>query len=402
MDLSLPDRPLPHAIRRSAITIMWTCTAVLLIGLFVVMAREPFEYVDDLAWLYRLGNQRFAEIPLSPAWMDGSPFYRPGAELLLKLLHSAFGWHLLPYRIVQFGALLLLLWTTSVAAARLDLPSSTIPLLAVFLIGSPFISGSVIWLSELPHIVVLICFAAGLAVVFSSRSEGMKLTLCAVLFVAALSMKENGLALLVFYPFLAVSLPVRATLVFGAITLGYFAMRAATIGHGMGLANASPVDVHSYVVNIASQVIALWTRLTKWGEPIHELRYETPLQLASTALIVLLLPKWRSRPAILLLIVALGCALFSYAYARDRHLALPALAYGLLLAMATSSRRIRWLPVLVWMAWSVQAALTVRDVHRASVDLIERVYRPNVTPPMPALPVHVWEIARSTALSMRN
>lgn len=388
-------------VNRPVVAIMWAGTAALLAGLLLVMIRQPFEYVDDLAWLHRLSTQRFVDIPFSQAWMDGSPFYRPGAEILLKLLHSAFGWQLLPYRIVQFGALLLLIWTSSIAAKRLGAPSSTIPLLAVFLIGSPFVSGSVIWLSELPHIVVLICFAAGFSVVFSDRSENAKLLWCSSLFAIALSMKENGLALLIFYPFLALSSPVRATLVFGTVTLGYFALRSAIIGGGMGLANASPVDAQSYALNIASQVVALWTRLSKWGEPIREFRYETPLQLASTALIALLLTKWRSRPVILLLAVTFGCVLFSYAYARDRHLALPALAYGLLLVMAVSSRHLRWLAVLVWFAWSVQAALTIRDVHRASVDLIERVYRPNVTSPMPDLPKHVWNIARSAAMSLR-
>lgn len=402
MALSLPaDQPRPYEIGRRTTALMWAGTAILLAGLLLVMTREPFEYVDDLAWLHRLGNQRLAEIPFSPAWMDGSPFYRPGAEIMLKLFHSAFGWHLLPYRIAQFGVFLLLIWTSSVAVKRLELPNSTLPLLTAFLIGSPFISGSVVWLSELPHVVVLICFAAGLAVIFSDRGDNAKLALCSGLFVVALSMKENGLALLVFYPFLAPSAPIRATLIFAAITLGYFVLRAATIGSGMGLANASPVDIHAYVVNIASQIVALWTRLTKWGEPIHELRYETPLILASTALMAFLLRKQRTRPVVMLLIVAFGCALFSYAYARDRHLALPAFAYGLLLVIAVSSRDLRWLVVVVWIAWSAQAALTIRDVHRASVDLIERVYRPN-TSSITSVPKQVWETARSSALAIRD
>lgn len=379
-------------------------TLVLLAGLFFVMTRQPFEYIDDLAWLHKLSEEPFSDIPFARAWMDESPFYRPGAELMLKLLYSAFGFHLLPYRVVQFGTLLGLIAVSRAILRRLALPSMAILPFTVFLIGSPFTSGSIVWLSELPHIVVLICFGGGVACLLSEKAASWKLTICVSMFVIALSMKENGLALVIFYPFLARRHPLIATLAFGVVTIGYFTLRAEMLGSGMGLANASPVDHRAYIVNVISQVVALWTRLAKWGAPISELRYETPLQICSTALIASAAPSLRkNRTAILLTGTTIGCALFSYAYARDRHLALPAYAYGLMLMMAinTLSPRHRWLLFVAWLAWSAQAAITIRDIHRASIDIIEKVYRPNLMPIVPNMAPEVWAAGRSAALSLR-
>lgn len=378
-------------------------TIILLVGLLFVMAREPFEHVDDLIWLNKVSRENFRDIPFTSAWMEGSPFYRPGAELTIKLLYSVCGFNLLAYRVVQLGTVLLLLWVSRLVLRQLHVRPEGILLLGVFLIGSPFVSGSIVWLSELPHIIVLICFGLGVAALLSDRSDAYKLAICATMLALALSMKENGLALLIFYPFLMRARPVGATLAFGTITLGYILLRATILGGGMGMANASPVDYQLYALNVASQLIALWTRLTKWGAPITEFRLETILQIVSTAIIAVAVPFWRkTRIGLLLLTVALGCAIFSYAYARDRHLALPAYAYGLLFIISTNALSQRWPRLLLcaWLAWSLQAAITLRDVHRASVDLIEKVYRPNLAP-LVAVPTETWTAARSAALNTR-
>lgn len=378
-------------------------TAVLMGGLLAVMLREPFEYVDDLLWLQKLSAERFIDIPFVSAWTDTSPFYRPGAELMLKLFFSVFGFNLAAYRVFQWAALLLLLYASARVIRRLNLRPETILLLAVFLIGSPFISGSIVWLSELPHVAVLIFFAVGLEALLSDRSGNWKLAICATSFVGALSMKENGVALLIFYPFLVRAKPWSATIIFGTIVVGYFVLRASVLGSHMGLANASQVDRYLYLVNIISQNIALWTRLTKWGELAKEFGYETVIQIASTAGILLAANSFRkSRTALLLAGVAFGSTVLSYAYARDRHLALPAYAYGLLLLMAVDVLAARWriLIFFAWIAWAAQAALTIRGVHRASVDLIHNVYVPNTTPLVKGTSQEVWTIARDNALSL--
>ena len=63
--------------------------------------------------------------------------------------------------------------------------------------------------------------------------------------------------------------------------------------------------------------------------------------------------------------------------------------------------RWRWIVFCVWTAWAMQAGFTVRGVHRASIDLIEKVYRPNLTPPNPHVALVVWISARETALRLR-
>ena len=100
--------------------------------------------------------------------------------------------------------------------------------------------------------------------------------------------------------------------------------------------------------------------------------------------------------------VALGATLFSFSYARDRHLALPAFAYALLLVMAIDrlTLRWRWVLVCVWLAWAAQAAIMIRSVHRASVDLVAKVYRPNEQSPNASLPQDVWVAARASALKL--
>ena len=87
--------------RKVTIACMAVGTLVLLGGLLAAMIEQPFEHVDDLIWLSKLRNESFAAIPFSPAWMDKSNFYRPIAELLLKILYSAFGLHSVPYPLLS-------------------------------------------------------------------------------------------------------------------------------------------------------------------------------------------------------------------------------------------------------------------------------------------------------------
>ena len=401
-------------------------TAVLLAGLCLVMVREPFEHIDDLIWLGKLRHDSIAQLPFAQAWIGTSPFYRPVTVLILKLLNSAFGLSLVPYRLAQFAALLLLLWCSRRVVRQIGLRTETMFLLTVFIIGSPFISGSILWLSDLQQVIVLICFAAGLAALLSDRPSTHRLTLCSLAFAVALLTKETGLALLIFYPFLVREQPVRATAAFGLISVGYFVSRALVLGPAAAASGPdeevgylfqflSRAQKHAlfpgssiyllYGYDVAVQAIALFLRLTKWGMVIKEVEYETVLQIASTGLIVLGAGAWRKRPVACLLLtgVALGGLLFSYSSARDRHLAVPGYAYGLLLAIAVDAlqARWRWIVFCVWAAWAMQAAITVRGVHRASVNLIENVYRPNLTPTDPHVALDVWISARETALRLR-
>ena len=207
------------AIQRLLVPTMAAGTIVLLAALLITMIREPFESVDDLLWLTKLRKESFADIPLTAAWLDTSPFYRPGAELMLKSLFSAFGLQLFAYRAVQFLALLGLIAASRLVLARLAVGETMIFPFTAFLIGSPFILPSVAWISELPHVAVLISFALGTAALLSEQSELRKLAMCMAAYIVALSMKESGLALLVFYPFLVRRHPVAATLAFYVVTL---------------------------------------------------------------------------------------------------------------------------------------------------------------------------------------
>ena len=369
------------------------------------MVQEPFESVDDLLWLTKLRKESFAEIPFASAWLDTSPFYRPGAELMLKSLFSMFGLHLIAYRIVQFLTFLGLIAVSRSILARLNLASEAIFPFTVFLIGSPFISPSLVWISELPHVVVLLAFGLGMSALLSDQSETRKLAACTASYVLALSMKENGLALLFFYPFLVRRHPVAATLAFGGVTIGYFVLRAIMLGGGMGLANASPVDTLAYFQNIVSQIIALWTRLTRWGEAIERVHLETVVIILSSGIIAVTAPRWsRSRGTAVLALVALAAPLMSYAYARDRHLALPAYAYGLLMmkALDTFAPKSTWVMAFAWLAWSAQAAISTRTVDRASLAVTETVYRPNLSPPSPGIAPDIWTAARTGALQPRE
>lgn len=402
---------------------MVTGTVVILGGLLAAMIEQPFEHVDDLIWLSKLRSESFAAIPLSAAWMDKSNFYRPVAELLLKILYSVFGLHPVPYRFVQFAALLTLLWSSWTIVRRLELTPESIMLLSVVVVGSPFISGSLVWLSELPHVLVLICFAVAVGEVLSDRSPEQKIFRCAAAYAVAVLSKENGLALLIFYPVLVRRSPVSATLAFGSVTLTYFAMRWLVLGPGMGLSGSNESVGYFFefltseqkdalfqgrgiyrlfAYNIAAQNLALWLRITKWGAAIREVEFETFLQIASTGLIIAGAGARRKHPTGFWIAasVAFGATLFSFSYARDRHLALPAFAYALLLLMAVDKIASRWRMAVfvVWLAWAVGAAITIRSVHRASVDLVAKVYRPNERSPNPSLPQDVWSAARGSAL----
>src|SRR3569623_101513 len=170
-------------------------TAVLLTGLCLVMVREPVEHIVDLIWLGKLRDDSFARLAFERAWIGTSPFYRPVTVLFLKLLNSAFGLSLVPYRLAQFAALLLQLWCSWRVVRQLGLRTETMFLLAVFIVGSPFTSGSIVWLSDLQHIVVLICFATGLAALLSERPSTHRLMLCSLAFAVALLATATGLAL---------------------------------------------------------------------------------------------------------------------------------------------------------------------------------------------------------------
>jgi hypothetical protein len=400
--------------------------------LLFVMLKQPFERTDDLIWLTKLRGNSFLELPLSPAWLVGSPFYRPVAEFFLKVLYTAFGFNPTPYRYVQFAVFLLLVVLSLQVVRRLGLRWEAVLLITVFLIGSPFISWSMAWLSELPHIIVLVCFVAAIAVILSEQSVPTKLCLTGLAFAIALLSKENGLALIVFYVYFLRTAPFRAGAVFGGITAVYFVMRAIVLGPSVGAAGVedsagwffrylsgeerralfSGYAIYQlYIYNILAQLAALGFRITQWGVIFGRPNYQMILETASTALIVagaVVLRKRREKLSIVLLIIAataVGGTFFSYSYARDRHLALPALAYAFLLVIAVnelgSRSRTRAISLFacVWMAWSVQAIFTLRAMQSASVELVERVYQPNLTSPDPHVPLDVWTTAREDALA---
>lgn len=403
-------------------------TVMLLALLFAIMLRQPFETVDDLIWLNKLHGDSFSSLLLSPAWMVKSSFYRPVAELLLKIQYAFFGLDPRPYRYAQFAIVLLLIWLSFRLIRQLGLRRETIFLLSVFLIGSPFITGSITWLSELPHVIVLVCFVVGLIAITSDLTEGRKLAVCTLAFAIALLSKENGLALTAFLLYFARSLPVKAALAFAAVVASYFAMRAFVLGPSMGLSAfdedggyffrfltaaerrqmfAGSAIYQLYAYDVLAQVAAILFRATAWGQIVGGINREVVIETASTVVILAgATAAYRKHGVVfvILAVVAIGGTVFSYAYARDRHLALPALAYGFLLVMTASewSRRFAAVPLFcLWLAWAAQAALALRATDNLSTQAIEEIYRPNTRPLNPNLPVEVWTAARERALSLR-
>ena len=406
-------------------------TVVLLALLFAIMLRQPFETVDDLIWLNKLRDDSFSSLLLSPAWMVKSSFYRPVAEIVLKAQYTFFGLDPRPYRYAQFAIILVLLGLSSRLIRQLGLRRETIFLLSVFVIGSPFTTGSITWLSELPHVIVLVCFVVGLIAITSGLTEGRKLAVCTIAFAAALLSKENGLALAAFLLYFVRSLPVKSALAFAAVIASYFAMRALVLGPSMGLAafdedggyffrfltSAERRQMFSgsaiyqlYAYDVLAQVAAILFRATAWGQIVGGINREVVIQTASTLVIVAgAMAAYRKHGVVfvILAVVAIGGTVFSYAYARDRHLALPALAYGFLLVMTANelSRRFPSVPAVplfcIWLAWTAQAALALRAIDALSTQAIEEVYRPNTNPLNPNLPVEVWTAARERALSLR-
>lgn len=405
-------------------------TVLLLALLFVILLRQPFEAIDDLIWLNKLRGDSFSSLLLSPAWMLKSSFYRPAAEIVLKIQYVFFGLDPRPYRYVQFAIVLLLLWLSLRLMRQLKLRLETIFLLSVFVIGSPFITGSIAWLSELPHVIVLVCFVVGLIAITSALTENRKLAICTLAFAVALLSKENGLALTAFLIYFVRSLPVRSALAFAAVIAGYFAMRALVLGPSMGLSafdedggyffsfltGAERRQMFSgavyqlYAYDILAQVAAILFRATAWGQIVGGINREVVIEAASTLVIFAgAAAAYRRHGAVfvILAIVAIGGTVFSYAYARDRHLALPALAYGFLLVMATDElcRRFAAMPIVplfcLWLAWAAQAGLALRAIDHLSTQTIEEVYRPNASPLNPNLPSEVWTAARERALSLR-
>lgn len=433
LEVAPDSRPLPGKVKaENAILGLMALGTLVLSGLLLfVMLKQPFERTDDLIWLTKLRGNSFLELPLSPAWLVGSPFYRPFAEFFLKVLYMAFGFNPTPYRYVQFAVFLLLVLLSFQIVRRLGLRWEAVLLTTVFLIGSPFISWSMAWLSELPHILVLVCFVAAIVVILSEQSVSTKLCLTGLAFAIALLSKENGLALIVFYVYFLRTAPFRAGAVFGGITAVYLVMRAIVLGPSVGAAGVedsagwffrylsgeerralfSGYAIYQlYIYNVLAQLAALGFRITQWGV-IQKPNYQIILESASTALIVagaVVLRKRREKLSIVLLIIAataVGGTFFSYSYARDRHLALPALAYSFLLVIAVnelgsrSRTRAIALFAFIWLAWSVQAIFTLRAMKSSSVELVERVYQPNLTSPDPHVPLDVWTAAREDALA---
>lgn len=422
-------------VANAILAIMAIGTVVWLGLLLAAMLRQPFEAVDDLIWLSKLRSDSFLDLPLSPAWMLKSQFYRPVAEFVLKCLYALFGLNPAPYRYVQFAVFLLLMGLSLRVVRNLGLRWEMVLLITVFAIGSPFISGSVVWISELPHVVVLICFAASLLVVLSDQTVAAKLALCGLAYAIALLSKENGIALMAFYIYFLRTAPFRAAIVFGGVTLAYFGMRAIVLGSAMGAAGVdesvgyffqmlsneerrtlfSGYAVYKlYVYNVLAQLGALAFRITQWGIIFDRPHYQTIVETLSTALIVAGFVALRKRPqrhAMVLLVIAavtIGAPFLSYSYARDRHLALPAFAYAFLLAVAVNElanllrtrTRATALIACVWVAWSLQAGLMLRQINWSSADVIERLYRANETSFNPSLPPDVWAAARAHALSL--
>ncbi|WP_092190863.1 hypothetical protein [Bradyrhizobium sp. cf659] len=422
-------------VANAILAVMAIGTVVWLGLLLATMLRQPFEATDDLIWLAKLRSDSFLDLPLSPAWMVQSSFYRPVAEFLLKCLYALFGLNPTPYRYVQFAVFLLLMGLSLQVVRRLGLRVESVLLITVFAIGSPFISGSVVWISELPHVLVLVCFAAALLVVLSDRTVTAKLALCGLAYAIALLSKENGIVLIAFSIYFLRTAPFRAAIVFGGITLAYFAMRAVVLGPAMGTAGVdesvgyffqmlsneerrrlfSGYAVYKlYAYNVVAQLGALAFRITQWGIIFDRPHYQTIVETLSTALIVGGFVVFRNRPRphsmvlVVVTVVAIGAPLLSYSYARDRHLALPAFAYAFLLAVAVnelasllrSRTQATALIACVWIAWSLQAGLMLRQINWSSADVIERLYRANETPLNPNLPPDVWATARAHALSL--
>jgi hypothetical protein len=419
-------------LRSVMLVVMSVGTAILLALFLYVMLRQPFEPTDDLIWLSKLRSQSFLDLPLSSAWMVPSVFYRPVAEAFLKALYSMFGLNLTPYRWTQFAIFVVMIGLGGVVLRQLRLNWEGTLVLVVFAMGSPFMYGSIVWIAELPHVIVLVSFTAALAAILSNQSTAAKLSECGLAFAIALLSKENGLALIVFYCYFLRTAPIKAAIVFGAITAAYFIMRAIVIGPSMGasgveesvgfgfrfLTTEQRLEMFEgyriyglYAYDIITQNVALFLRLTQWGKIVDKLYYQTYLQIASTVLIAIgLIARLRRRREIsiidfLIIATTFGGTLFSYSYARDRHLALPAWAYGFLLIIAAyeigrflkSRSAATTIFFCVWLAWSVQAYCTIKYVRSASFDVIERTYRSS---PNPGRPPDVWAEARRQALEL--
>jgi hypothetical protein len=433
----LRDRVGRIDLRTVALIVMTAGTLILAVLFLQAMLTQPFEPNDDLIWFTKLRSQSFLDLPLSPAWILESPFYRPAAEIFLKALYSLFGMDLTAYRLAQFGCFVLLIGFSLVVVRRLNLGWENALLVTVFAMGSPFIFGSVIWISELPHVIVLICFAASLAVILSGRSNSAKLYLCGVAFSVAVLSKENGLALALFYFYFVRSAPVKATVLFGGIVAAYFALRLAVLGPSMGAAGvndsvgyffeylSSDQRQHLfagnsiywlYAYDILAQIAALFFRATQWGLIFDKLQYVIILQSISTALIVAgltALIKRRHGNSVFIFIVAgtvLGGTLFSYSYARDRHLALPALAYVFLLIISIGEighlLRSRALATgvlfCVWLGWSAQAYWTIIAIPGSALEVVEKSYRPFPENPNHRVAPDIWEAARQQALNLEK
>jgi hypothetical protein len=419
--------------RRIAAGFMLVGTVILAVLFLRAMLKQPFEPIDDLIWLTKLKRTSFGELAFSPTWRQ-APFYRPVADIFLKSLYSSFDMDLRLYRWTQFGCFIVLVLLCAKIFRQLRLPWESGLIIAVFLMGSPFVFGSLSWITELPHVIVLICYASALVTILSNQTPQVKLLLCLLAFVTALLSKENGLALAVFWLYFVRTLPVRATLAFGGIVSVYFALRALSLGPAMGLGGMRETvgyffdylsheqmvekfpghEIYKFFAyNIAAQFAALFFRVTQWGVVLTSPGYQFFLHTLSTILIIVglggLIRTERRIPAWLLIVsmTVLGGTLFSYAYARDRHLLLPAFAYGFLLVQSCAtigrlagSRSITMsLLFLVWLAWSVQAYRIIKTIPPAGLELVEKIYQPNPEA-HPVIDRELWAVARRQALEL--
>ncbi len=421
-------------LRVTLLVLMTAGTALLACLLLAAMLRQPFEPNDDLIWFTKLRRQGFSDLPLSAAWMVSSPFYRPIAEGFLKGLYVIFGMNLSAYRIFQFLCFILLVGLGSIATRQLRLPAEASLALIMFCLGSPFLFGSIVWISELPHIVIVVCFAASLTIILSTMNDNAKLVLCGLAFAVAVLSKENGLALAVFSLYFLRKAWLQTALVFGGITVGYLGLRALVLGSSIGAGGVNEsvgymFDYLSqkerqaafpgsaiyqlYLYNVTAQIGALLFRVAQWGILVSRISYEVVLHSASTALIVLALGmrvRQRSFPVwlIVLIVTVIGGTVFSYSYARDRHLALPAFAYGMLLVICCGEigRRARtsWgaatLFFFVWSGWVVLAYRNISNLPGSSLEVVEKSYRPYPEVPNPQVDADIWQSAREQALKL--
>ena len=111
---------------------------------------------------------------------------------------------------------------------------------------------------------------------------------------------------------------------------------------------------------------------------------------------------------IVLIVTVIGGTVFSYSYARDRHLALPAFAYGMLLVICCveigGRARTSWVAAtlffFVWSGWAVLAYRNISSLPGSSLEVVEKSYRPYPEVQNPQVDPDIWQSAREQALKL--